>query len=123
LGDQADRRWMTDIDQTVFRGSFALEEVVFFHRPSRTALFGDLIQRFPEATATGWKGMILRLGGLVGPQGSTPRDWRVSFLSHKPARAARQTVLDWKPERLLIAHGECAATGATDIIAAALSWI
>lgn len=123
LADQPDHRWMSDIDQTVFRGSFALEEVVFFHRPSRTALFGDLIQRFPEATATGWKGIVLRLGGLVGPQGSTPRDWRLSFLSHTPARAARQRVLAWKPERLLIAHGECAATGATNIIAAALNWI
>ncbi|MGH8138489.1 MAG: DUF4336 domain-containing protein [Steroidobacteraceae bacterium] len=123
LGDQADTAWRADIDQTVFRGSFALEEVVFFHRASRTAIFGDLIQRFPEATATGWKGRILRLGGLVGPNGSTPRDWRLSFISHKAARAARQTVLDWRPERLLIAHGECATNGATDIIAAALSWI
>jgi hypothetical protein len=123
LGDQPDSPWMTDIDQAVFRGSFAMEEVVFFHRPSRTALFGDLIQRFPEATATGWKGIVLRLGGVVGPKGSTPRDWRLSFLSHTPARAARQTVLEWKPDRLLIAHGECAAHGATDIIEAALSWI
>jgi hypothetical protein len=123
LGDQADSPWKSDIDQTVFRGSFAMEEVVFFHRASRTAIFGDLIQRFPEANATGWKGRVMRLGGLVGPYGSTPRDWRLSFLSHKAARVARRTVLEWKPERLLISHGECAASGATDIIAAALSWI
>jgi hypothetical protein len=31
--------------------------------------------------------------------------------------------LGWNAERLLIAHGECAQTGATSIIAAALSWI
>jgi hypothetical protein len=123
LGDQADRLWITDIHQVVFRGSFAMEEVVFFHRASRTAIFGDLIQRFPEAAATGWKGLLMRVGGLVGPHGGTPGDWRLSFLSHGAARAALRTVLGWKPERLLIAHGGCAASGATEIIAAALSWI
>ena len=123
LGDHPDSSWMIDIDQVAFRGSLFMEEVVFFHRASRTAIFGDLIQRFPEAAARGLKGFIMRIDGLVGPQGSTPRDWRLSFLSRAAAREARRTVLAWKPERLLIAHGECAASGASEIIAAALSWI
>lgn len=123
LGEQPDSSWVTDIDQAVFRGSLFMEEVVFFHRASRTAIFGDLIQRFPKAEAGGLKGLIMRLDGLVGPQGSTPRDWRLSFLSRAAARAARRTVLAWKPERLLIAHGECSASGASEIIAGALSWI
>lgn len=37
--------------------------------------------------------------------------------------AARQKVLDWNPRRLLIAHGEYAKTGATEIIRKALSWM
>jgi hypothetical protein len=123
LGDQPEGPWMSDIDQAVFRGSIAMEEVVFFHRPSGTAIFGDLIQRFPAGMATGWKGMLMRLDGLVGPRGSTPREWRLSFLSRQAARSALRKVLDWRPRRLLIAHGECAATGATEIIAAALKWI
>lgn len=123
LDDEPDEAWRTDIDQTVFRGSCAMEEVVFFHRASATAIFGDLIQRFPQATATGWRGALMRLDGLVGPHGSTPREWRLSFLSRNAARAARQKVLEWHAEQLLIAHGECASGGATAIIAASLSWI
>jgi hypothetical protein len=123
LGDEVDAPWMTEIDQAVFRGSHAMEEVVFFHRASRTAIFGDLIQRFPEETARGWKGLMMRLDGLVGVHGSTPREWRLTFLSRRAARAARQTVLEWQPQQLLIAHGECATAGATEIIGAALSWI
>jgi hypothetical protein len=123
LGDQPETPWMGDIDQTVFRGSFAMDEVVFFHRASRTAIFGDLIQRFPDATATGWRGLLMRIDGLVGHCGSTPREWRLSFRSRGIARAARRRVLEWKPQRLLIAHGECAASGATEIIERALSWI
>lgn len=51
---------MTDIDQAMFGGSFALQEVVFFHRASRTAIFGDLVQRFPEGAAGGLKGIMMR---------------------------------------------------------------
>lgn len=123
LGDDPDPAWAADIDQVIFRGSLAMEEVVFFHRESRTAIVCDLIQRHPEATMTGWKGMLMRADSLVGKQGSTPREWRASFLRRGKARAARDKVLSWKPERLLIAHGECAQTGATEIIDKALSWI
>ena len=123
LGDVPDPHWCDEIDQVVFRGSLAMEEVVFFHRASRTAIFGDLIQRFSDTEVTGWKGALMRLDGLVGPNGSTPREWRLSFLSRDAARAARQTVLDWKPDRLIVAHGECVSHAATDVIAKALRWI
>ena len=123
LDDEPDTAWATDIDQVIFRGSFAMEEVAFFHRASRTAIICDLIQRHPESTMLGWKGKLMRLDGLVGKHGSTPREWRASFLRRGPARAARKKVLGWRPERLLIAHGECAQTGATAIITGALNWI
>ena len=123
LGDEADPAWEADIDQVIFRGSLAMEEVVFFHRESCTAIVCDLIQRHPEADITGWRGMLMRLDSLVGNNGSTPREWRASFLRRSKARAAREKVLDWQPERLLIAHGECAQSGATEIIDRALSWM
>jgi hypothetical protein len=123
LHDQPDPAWFGDIDQVVFRGSFAMQEVVFFHRPSSTAIFGDLIQRFPDSSLSGWKRTVMRLGGLVGQKGGTPIDWRSSFLWRAPARAARERVLQWNPSRLLIAHGECAQSGARQIIADALKWM
>jgi hypothetical protein len=123
LLDAPDPAWAGDINQVIFRGSLAMEEVVFFHRASRTAIVCDLIQRFDPDKMTGWRGMLMRADGLVGEHGSTPREWRASFLKRAPARAARQKVIDWNPERLLIAHGECAQSGATDIIRKSLSWI
>jgi hypothetical protein len=115
--------WAADIDYVVFRGSFAMDEVAFFHRASRTAIIGDLIQRFTDEHLSGWKGMVMKLCGLAGENGSTPPDWRASFLRHGHARAALHKVMEWNPERLLIAHGSCAQTGAAKIIAAALRWI
>jgi Domain of unknown function (DUF4336) len=123
LADAPDPAWAADIDQVVFRGSFVMEEVAFFHRPSRTALIGDLIQRHRESAVSGWTGTIMRLDGLVGEYGSTPREWRATFLRRRLTRAARAKVLSWDAQRLLIAHGECAASGANEIIRRALRWI
>ncbi|MBU6484447.1 MAG: hypothetical protein KGR23_06585, partial [Betaproteobacteria bacterium] len=123
LGGAPHAAWASDIDQDVFRGSFALEEVVFFHVASRTAIVGDLIQRFEPSTLSGWKGMLMKLDGLVGERGSTPRDWRASFLRRRLARTARDKVLGWQPDKLLIAHGACVTHQANPVIDRALRWI
>lgn len=123
LGDEPDPSWAADIDQVIFRGSFAMEEVVFFHRASRAAIFCDLIQRHERDKFSGWKGTLMRLDSLVGENGSTPREWRASFIRRGKAWSAREKVLGWKPVKLLIAHGKCAQTDATKIIDSALSWM
>jgi hypothetical protein len=123
LGDVPDPAWAGTIDQVVFRGSFFMEEVVFFHRPSRTAIVGDLVQRHDPSAMKGWQALLMRLDGLVGEGGSTPREWRASFWRRRPAREARERVVAWKPEGLVVAHGACARHGATAILARALAWI
>ena len=122
LLDFPDTGWAADIDQVIFHGSFAMEEVVLNHRASRTAIICDLIQRFPLEYLRGLKGLLMRLDGLGGERGSTPREWRASFLRRGPARAARQKLLDWKPTQLLIAHGKCERSDAAKIISHASSW-
>jgi hypothetical protein len=123
LRDEPNSAWAADIDQTVFCGSFALAEVAFFHRASRTAIFGDLVQRHDPAQMRGLKGIVMRLDGLVGEHGSTPREWRATFVRRRIARTALARVLAWNPERLVIAHGACAQRNAKKILARALSWI
>ena len=123
LGDEADSAWSADIDQVIFRGSIAMEEVAFFHRPSRTVLIGDLVQRHNAAQMKGLKGLLMRLDGLVGEDGSTPREWRATFLRRRPTRAARTKALAWQPQRLVVAHGACAQEHAAQILTRALAWI
>jgi hypothetical protein len=123
LGDAPDPAWAEDIDQVLFRGSFALTEVVFFHAPSRTLIVGDLIQRFDTSGLSGWKGLLVKLDGLAGEHGSTPREWRATFLRRGQARAARSTILRWQAEQLLIAHGCCVRHEATPVVKAALDWV
>jgi len=123
LGDAADSAWAGQIDQALLRGSFFLDEMFFFHRRSRTAIVCDMVQRFPRGSIGGWREWMMRMDGLVLPNGSSPRDARASFWKRSAARASRDTLLGWEPERLVVAHGECVETGARDILARALAWL
>jgi len=123
LGDEPHPAWAADIDQVIFRGSFAMQEVVFFHRSSHTAIFTDLVQRFDPVTLHGWRRVVMRCNGLVGPQGSTPREWRLSFWNRQAARRALAKVRAWNPQRAVIAHGEWIPENARSVLDRSLAWI
>jgi hypothetical protein len=123
LGDAPEAAWEADIDQVVFRGSFALQEVVFFHRASRTALVTDLVQRLDPASLPWWSRWAMRLDGLVGEGGSTPRDWRATWWNRRLARSALGRALAWDPKRLVIAHGEWVRDGGRQALAHGLRWL
>lgn len=123
LGDPPDPAWAADIEQLTFRGSFALDEVVFFHRRSRTLIVGDLIQKFEPASLAAFQRLLMRLDGMLGPDGSTPREWRLSFWNRRAARAALQKALDWDPERIVIAHGTWVRSGGRAALVRSLRWL
>jgi hypothetical protein len=123
LGDTPDPAWQGDIDQVIFHGSFAMEEVVFLHRPSLTAIVTDLVQRFDPASIHGWRRAVMSLDGLIGANGSTPREWRLSFWDRVAARRARQKVLDWSPRRVIVAHGEWVRDDGRTVLERALAWM
>jgi hypothetical protein len=123
LGEAPDPAWGEEIAHVIFRGSFALEEAVFFHRASASALVCDLIQRFDPATLSGWRGALMRVDGLVGPDGSTPRELRASFWKRGAARAALRTALAWNPKRLVIAHGVLPQENGREALAHGLRWL
>jgi hypothetical protein len=122
LSDAPELEWAADIEQVVLRGSFALTEVVFFHRSSGTALFADLIQNFPRNWFKGWRGFLARHGGIVDPNPGAPSDWRASFLNRRSARRSLDTVLAWPIELVVFAHGDVpTANGA--FVRRAFSWL
>jgi hypothetical protein len=65
----------------------------------------------------------MRLDDLVGPDGSTPREWRLTFVRRGRARAAVETALGWNPERLVIAHGAWAPTDGAAVLRHGLRWL
>jgi hypothetical protein len=123
LGVELPGEWDEQIDLVAIEGSFAITEVLFFHRLSRTCLVGDLVQKHdPEAMKT-WQRWIMKADGLTGPDGSTPREWRLTFTNRGKARAALERALAWEPERLLIAHGACAEANGAEVLRHSLAWL
>ncbi|MEF2071558.1 DUF4336 domain-containing protein [Consotaella aegiceratis] len=129
LGDEAPEAWRGEIDQVVFRGSPMMEETVFFHRRSRTAIFADLIENFSDeflASQKGWHGWRTRLAHLckiTEPDGMAPLEWRFSWLDRDLGRQALATVMSWAPEKVVIAHGTWADHDGQVFIARGFRWL
>lgn len=123
LGDSPEPAWKGEIDQVAMAGSFAMTEIVFFHRTSRTALFADLIENFRPDWFKGWRGLAARLDGIVMPNAGAPREWRLTFTKRSAARAALARILNWRAEQVVMAHGEIVRTGGTDFIRSSFRWL
>jgi hypothetical protein len=123
LMDAPDPAWEKDIDQLIFRGSFALKEVVFFHRASRSVILTDLVQKLDPASLPRWLLPLYRLDGLVGPGGGMPRELRLTFWNRRAARESLRKMLAWDPQRLIIAHGECVYENGKEELARCFAWV
>lgn len=124
LKDFPKAQWQNEIDQLIFKGSRVMQEVVFFHKPSKTLILTDLIENFDENYFTGFKGLIAKLSGIVAPNGKTPIDWRMSFFfGKKQARECFERILAWQPERIIVAHGKNIETNAVDFLKKSFKWL
>ncbi|RRS08226.1 DUF4336 domain-containing protein [Pseudoalteromonas sp. J010] len=124
LNDIAEPEWQADIEQMVFKGSVLMEEVVFFHKQSRTLILTDLIENFHPNHFSGFKKCIAKITGIISPNGKTPIDWRTSFLFGKQqARACFATMAAWQPRYIVIAHGECIDTDPEAFLHRSFSWL
>lgn len=105
LGDDAPADWSEEIDQIIFRGSFFMKELLFFHRSSRTLIIADLIENFDLKTLSiGWR-LLAKFWRIAAPDGRAPREYIWSFLNRRAARRSLKTILAWQPERIIVAHG------------------
>lgn len=123
LDDSPEPAWAADVDQVVVHGSFAMTEIVFFHRLSGTVIFADLIENFPPDWFKGWRGIVARLDGIVAPNPGAPREFRWSFTNRRVARAALDRILAWPIERVLMAHGDPVTTDGSAFVRRAFAWL
>lgn len=123
LGDAPLAEWKNDLDQVVMRGNRITTEVVFFHHPSRTALFTDLIQQFRPGWFKGWRAIVARLDLMVAPEPSVPRKFRLAFTNKQAARAAMERVLSWPIENVVMAHGEPVRGDGVAFLRRAFGWL
>jgi hypothetical protein len=105
LGDEPPTAWADEMDQVFMQAFPPLNEIVFFHRKTRTLIFTDLlfnIARHDSAYAR----FLLRLDGAFhGP--AIPRSFRL-LLRRRCAECG--TFLNrlqlWDFDRVILGHGE-----------------
>ena len=118
--------WQGAFEMQHFDGSSFMDEVVFFHKESRTAILADLSENFSEKFLKEhwkwWQRPIARLWKIVEGYGYAPLEWRMSFDKEK-ARAARDRVLAWNPARVIMAHGVWARENGRAYLEQAFGWL
>ena len=115
--------WDDAIVTLPIQGSY-LTEVAFFHRPSRTLVLTDLIENFElSKIRSPVQRLLVRIGGVASPSGSTPRDMRMTFRKRRDElRTAIETMISWKPARVVFAHGKWFERNAEAELRRAFAW-
>jgi hypothetical protein len=123
LGDVPDPGWAGQIDQVLVHGNRITTEAVFFHRPSGTVLFTDLLQQIPPHLLSGWRSLVAKLDLMVGPEPQVPRKFRIAFSDRRAARAALTKILAWPAQKVLVAHGTPVESDAPQFLRRAFAWL
>lgn len=124
LEDEPSLQWLADLDQLIFRGSRFMEEVVFFHYKSGTLILTDLIENFEPNKVSKWFHWLLKLAGSADPDGKAPLDLRMTFWGQKQqARSCLKRVLQWNPQKIVLAHGRWYADNGTAELRRAFRWL
>lgn len=106
LEERSGYPWDDEIATLPVTGRY-MTEVVFFHHPSRTLVLTDLIENFEaDRIRSPLMRFLIWAGGARDPDGSTPRDIRLTFSNHSAGlKAAVRRMIELNPERVILAHG------------------
>ena len=121
LLDDAPPAWAGQIDQLVFRAMPLLNEVVFFHRPSRTLILTDLAFNVHHPGSLAGR-LLLQLDGVYRQFGLGWAE-RLLVRDRGAARAAIDRILRWDFERIVVAHGEVLERDGKETLRAAFAWL
>lgn len=121
LSDEAPAAWAGQLDQLAFQGIPMANEVVFFHRSSRTLLLTDLAFKIgdeaPPYTRFAW-----RFTGMYGRLGPTFIE-KILTRDRKAARASLERVLAFDFERVIVTHGTVCEHGGKQALSEGYAWL
>jgi hypothetical protein len=115
--------WVDQIDQVHVQGiGLFLDEIVFYHRPSRSLIVADLLFNLSEKDA--W--ITRALGSLViGPFPGCrfARLYRPAVTDRRRMRAAVERILDWDFHQIIVGHGAVVESNAKEVFCTAFRWL
>ena len=108
LGNHPDIRWECEFDQVVVRGTRFINEVAFYHRPSKVLILVDLIENIGDDYTHDaglllqfWWKLVLRMWNNPKPAPEYQMGWGDKSL----VRQSLDRILTWDFEKIILAHG------------------
>ncbi len=120
LSDTPHPDWAGVLDQHLVRGMPRMNEVVFFHRASRSLIIADLA--FNLRDGPWWFARLMTLYGLWNRFGPSPLEkW---MMADKTAvRASLERILEWDFDRVIVGHGRNLEAEAKPVCRAAYAFL
>ena len=113
--------WDETVAQCYFRSSAELQELVLFHRATRTLISADLAFNIQEGHGL-LSSVLLRLNDSYKSFGPS-RVCRSHITAPRWARADVDAILALAPERIVVSHGDVLPVGGTDALRRAYAWL
>ncbi|MFB2938248.1 hypothetical protein ACE1B6_23625 [Aerosakkonemataceae cyanobacterium BLCC-F154] len=83
-----------------------------------------MIENFEAKKVSRSLAWLVKLAGIVDPDGKTPIDLRMTFWGRKEsARESFQQMLQWEPEKVILCHGRWYQENGTAEIRRAFRWL
>ena len=115
LGDDPPAAWANEMDQAFMKAFPPLNEIVFFHRKTRTLIFTDLLFNITRLDSAFGRFLLRLDGAFHGP--AIPRSFRLLLRRRRPECAAfLNRLLSWDFDRVILAHGEIINRGAKPVV-------
>ncbi len=122
LGDEApaDAEWGADLEQLFFSALPMQNEVVFFHRRSRTLITSDLVFNL----ASHGSALTRALAFMIGHREPGPTILeRLLIRDRDAAREQVARMVEWSPERIVLAHGDIVPTNGAAVLQNGYRWL
>ena len=108
LGNRPDPRWELDFEQVVIQGTRFINEVAFFHKPTRTLILVDLLENIGD-DYTHDAGLLLRFWWkAVFHMWNNPKpapEYQLGWGNKDIVRKGLEKILSWDFEHIILAHG------------------
>jgi hypothetical protein len=95
-------------------------EVVLFHKPSKTLILTDLLFNFPKDTPLLTKAAMFCACAYPGPRASILEQ---IMMKRSIARKEIAAILDWDFKRIVLSHGQIIEQNAKQAFAGAYRWL
>ncbi len=123
LSDSPPVLWKGDMDQHHVEGiGLFLDEVVFYHRPSRSVVLADLLFNISQSDA--WLTRTLARV-VIGPYPGCrfARLYRPFVVDRRRFRASIERILEWDFDQIVVGHGAVVQNGGKAVFRKAFDWL